>query len=115
MDKEAIIATVLDYFEGWFDGDPVRMERALHPQLAKRGVKPDGAIHPITADQMIQATREGMGKQNRPADLKIEVKVDDVFGDIATATVYSAVFVEYAQLVKTAQGWKILNTLYKRR
>ena len=35
-DAEAIVDTVLDYFEGWFDGDRARMERALHPELAKR-------------------------------------------------------------------------------
>src|SRR4030095_4884788 len=27
-DEAAVVATVLDYFEGWFDGDPARMERA---------------------------------------------------------------------------------------
>ena len=41
VDNEAIIATVMDYFEGWFDGNPERMERALHPNLDKRGVRVD--------------------------------------------------------------------------
>src|SRR5205807_5731149 len=38
----AIERTLLDYFEGWFDGDAARMKRALHPELAKRptGVDP---------------------------------------------------------------------------
>jgi hypothetical protein len=35
-DEAAIRAVVLDYVEGWFDGDAVRMERALHPELMKR-------------------------------------------------------------------------------
>ena len=35
-ERAMIVATALDYFEGWFDGDAVRMERALHPELAKR-------------------------------------------------------------------------------
>ena len=34
--ENAIRATVSDYIEGWFDGDAERMERALHPELAKR-------------------------------------------------------------------------------
>ena len=29
--EAAIVSAVLDYFEGWFDGDAARMERALHP------------------------------------------------------------------------------------
>ena len=33
--EAAIVRTVLDYLEGWFDGDAARMERALHPDLAK--------------------------------------------------------------------------------
>ena len=32
----AIRATALDYIEGWYAGDAARMERALHPELAKR-------------------------------------------------------------------------------
>ena len=114
-DKEAITATLLDYFEGWFDGDAVRMERALHPELCKRGIRPDGTIAQDTAQEMIDATRAGQGKKGRPADLQLEVKVHDVYGNIATACVYSAVYIEYAQLSRTPQGWKIVNTLYTRR
>ena len=39
----AIRQTALDYIEGWNDGDPARMERGLHPELAKRRVIPNGA------------------------------------------------------------------------
>ena len=35
-DAQQISATVLDYVEGWFDGDADRMRRALHPELVKR-------------------------------------------------------------------------------
>ncbi|MGH7551869.1 MAG: nuclear transport factor 2 family protein [Longimicrobiales bacterium] len=35
-DSAAIRATALDYVEGWYTGDAARMERALHPELAKR-------------------------------------------------------------------------------
>jgi hypothetical protein len=116
-DTKAITATVMDYFEGWFDGDPARMERALHPELAKRGIYlKDGkqAVDQSSAQQMIGWTRDGEGKKSKPADLAIKVAVDDVYGEIATATVYSAVYVEYVQLVKTAEGWRIINTLYVR-
>jgi Putative lumazine-binding len=37
MTEEAgVRAAVLDYVEGWFDGNAERMERALHPDLVKR-------------------------------------------------------------------------------
>lgn len=35
----AIRQTALDYIEGWYEGNAERMERALHPELAKRIVR----------------------------------------------------------------------------
>ena len=35
-DLAAIEHTALDYIEGFYAGDSARMERALHPELAKR-------------------------------------------------------------------------------
>ena len=119
MDKDAIIATVMDYFEGWFDGDAMRMERSLHPDLVKRGVKVvanSGQMSSAsTAPQMVNWTREGEGKSERPKDLAIKVHVDDIYEHIATATVYSAVYIEYVQLVRTPDGWRIVSALYMRR
>src|SRR5262249_46471729 len=34
--RAAIKQTALDYIEGWYEGDAERMERAVHPELAKR-------------------------------------------------------------------------------
>jgi len=59
--ETAIVETVLDYFEGWFDGDAARMERALHPSLAKRALATDGrTLDETTADWMIEATGRGV-------------------------------------------------------
>jgi hypothetical protein len=39
---EAIEQAARDYYEGWFEGDPERLARCLHPKLAKRNVdQPD--------------------------------------------------------------------------
>jgi len=38
-DATAIKQTALDYIEGWYEGNAERMERALHPELAKRIVR----------------------------------------------------------------------------
>ncbi len=40
-EMEAIAKTALDYGEGWYEGNAERMERALHPDLAKRALMPD--------------------------------------------------------------------------
>ena len=110
----AVVSAVLDYFEGWFDGDAARMERALHPGLAKRSLEKDGrTLDETTAEQMIDATARGLGGERDPGDRRIEVEVEDVHGTIANATVRSAVYREYVQLVRTAEGWKIVNTLWE--
>ena len=60
--EAAVVDAVLDYFEGWFDGDAGRMERALHPGLAKRGLEKDGrTLDETTAEWMIDATARGVG------------------------------------------------------
>jgi len=64
--EAAIRSVVLDYVEGWFDGDAGRMARALHPELAKRcrgleGDDPD-ALETLTAQEMVDATAEGIGR-----------------------------------------------------
>jgi hypothetical protein len=112
--EAAIVSAVLDYFEGWFDGDAGRMERALHPGLAKRSLDKDGGtLDETTAEWMIDATARGVGRDRDPGDRRIEVEVGDVHGSIANATVRSAVYREYVQLVLTPDGWKIVNTLWE--
>jgi hypothetical protein len=111
-DRDGIVATALDYYEGWFDGDADRMERALHPELAKRGLTDEGGIDTDTARTMIDATAAGVGRSRDVADRDIRIRVDDVHGDIATATVTSAVYIDYVHLVRTSQGWRIVNALW---
>jgi hypothetical protein len=112
--EAAVVSAVLDYFEGWFDGDAARMERALHPDLAKRALATDGCtLNETTAEWMIEATGRGVGRERDPGDRRIEVEVEDLYETIANATVRSAVYREYVQLARTTDGWKIVNTLWE--
>ncbi|MFG1820029.1 nuclear transport factor 2 family protein [Kribbella sp. NPDC049174] len=115
-DRAAVVRTALDYFEGWFDGDAARIESALHPELAKRSLGQDSSdpeqLATLTAPQMIEATARGEGRREDPGDRRIEVEVEHLYGTIANATVRSAVYVEYLQLVHTRHGWKIVNALW---
>jgi hypothetical protein len=113
----AVVTTALDYFEGWFDGDAARMERALHPALAKRSfrqVDPDASqLRTVTKEQMVAWTAEGEGKSEDPGgDRHIDIDVVDLHGNIASAIVRSPVYREYLHLVRTDEGWKIINALW---
>jgi hypothetical protein len=115
-DEAAIVATALDYFEGWFDGDVTRMHRALHPGLAKRALNDDAwTLDETSAEWMFDATARQLGRARDVPDRAIEVDVVDVNGEIATAVVRSAVYHEYLHLVRTGEGWKIVNALWRFR
>jgi hypothetical protein len=102
----------LDYFEGWFDGDVERMRRALHPELVKRTLR-DDRLPTLTAARMLELTADGEGRREDPGDRRIEIAVADVHDTIANVTVRSAVYREYLQLVRTGEGWRIVNALWE--
>jgi Putative lumazine-binding len=110
-DEKAIVRCVLDYFEGWFEADPERMRRALDANLAKRSLGREG-LDQLTASQMVEATAAGAGRKRDSSARRIDVRVVDVYGDIATAVVDSHVYREYLHLVRTDGGWKIVNALW---
>ena len=109
-EAEAVTETNLDYFEGWFDGATPRVERALHPDLAKRRAGEELGI--TTKPRMLELTGQGAGAEDR-GDGRVEVEVHDVYRDAATATVHSATYHEYVHLVRTAEGWRIANALWQ--
>jgi hypothetical protein len=69
-DDAKIRATALDYIGGVLEADPARMERCLHPNLAKRAYLPgvDGKpqLSQISALNLIRG-REYLGGHSRPA------------------------------------------------
>ena len=116
-DEAAVVASTLDYFNGWFEGDSQSMDRVLHPALAKRSLKQvdadSGELRTVTRDQMVAWTAEGEGKSVDPGgDREIDVEVIDLYGNIASVVVRSSVYREYLHLVRTDDGWRIANALW---
>jgi hypothetical protein len=109
-DEEAVVAAALDYFEGWFDGDVQRIDRALHPDLVKR--KAGETLGITTKERMLELTAAGEGAEDGK-DRRLDVEIEDLHGDIASVTVRSAVYHEYLHLVRTPDGWKIANALWR--
>ena len=113
-EKDAIVATALDYFEGWYDADLDRVDRALHPQLVKRRPAEVGGGDPrvTTKQMMLDYVRKGGGAEDKTDD-PIEVDVVDIHHDIATAVVRSAQYREYLHLLRTPDGWRIVNAFWQ--
>src|SRR5687767_4519855 len=89
-DSAAIRAAALDYVEGWYDGNPERMTRALHPELVKRIVVADTAtgrsvLQNMGASALVNGTRHGYGKSTPKDRQQKEVRILDIFGNAASA------------------------------
>lgn len=118
-DEAKIKAAALDYAEGWYTGDADRMARALHTDLAKRivAVAQDGTVgvRSMTAAELVEGTRKGYGK-NTPADQQMkDVKILDRFGNAAVVRLEMAGWIDYLQLGKFGEEWKIVNVLWERK
>jgi hypothetical protein len=116
-EQDLITQTVLDYFEGWYDGDVARMDRALHPGLVKRSPRPDELGEPAlgmtSKDRMLELTAAGEGAQDA-GDRRIDVTVVDVHDRVATVVVRTQVYREYLHLVRgTNSGWRIAHALWQ--
>lgn len=114
-ERAAVEACVRDYYEGWFDGDADRMTRALHPALAKRafGQDPDRApeIDESPAAEMIALTSAGRGRA-RKGD-RLDIRIADVGAGIASVIAYTDHYVDYLHLIRTPDGWRIINALWR--
>jgi hypothetical protein len=118
-DVEAgIRATIADYYLGWYDGDARRMERALHPELAKRGwIVDEEGERQLGADDyrsMVDATAAGIGRRDVATARAYDVGPIVVYDDVASAHVHAVPYVDYLHLVRTADGWRIINAIWRR-
>ena len=116
-DSAAIRATALDYIQGWYTADGPRMERALHPELAKRIVRSD-TLGNFRLDQqgamtLTLNTRNGGGKDTPQADRRDDVRILDIFRNTASVRVDASYWVDYLQLAKWKGRWVIVNVLWE--
>jgi len=109
-DNQAITQAALDYIEGWYEGSPARMEKALHPSLVKRRAAGD-RIEELDYKTMMDYTRKGGGKAVPKSAYKIEVKILHVSNNIS-AVMTSSQYIDYLHLAKLDGQWKIVNVLW---
>lgn len=118
-DSAAIRATALDYIEGWYTADAERMERALHPHLAKRFVEtlPNGGVRltDTSALELVQQVRNGGGSTTPATDRRTDVQILDVFQDVASVRVDAHGWIDYMHLARFGDDWKIVNVLWEIR
>jgi len=115
-DAAAIKQTALDYIEGWYEGNAERMEKSLHPELAKRIVQTKNGISRL--DQMgamtlVQGTRAGYGTKIPKEKQQKDVTILDVFENAASVKVVATDWIDYLHMAKYNGKWVIVNVLWE--
>ena len=117
-DSGAIKQTALDYIEGWYEGNGERMERALHPELAKRIVNTDprngrNNLGQQSAMTLVLNTRRGGGKDTPKEKQQKDITILDVFGNAASVKAVMSGWIDYMHMAKVNGRWVIVNVLWE--
>jgi hypothetical protein len=116
-DQAAIKQAALDYVEGWYEGSAERMERALHPDLAKRIVrtndKGQSRLEQMSAMTLVQYTRGGGGKSTPKEQQQKDVTILDVFESTASVKAVMSGWIDYMHVAKYNGRWVIVNVLWE--
>jgi hypothetical protein len=115
-DAAAIKATALNYIEGWYEGNAERMERALHPALAKRIASTNrqngrSKLDQMSAMNLVQSTRAGGGKDTPKERQQKDVTILDVYEGAASVKAIAPDRIDYMHLAKFNGRWVIVNVL----
>ena len=118
-DSAAIKATALDYIDGWYTGNAERMERALHPELAKRIVyQPSepgqrSRLDSQSAMTLVRNTRAGGGTRTPPDKQQKDVTILDIYENAASVKVVAGAWIDYLHVVRSDGRWQIINVLWE--
>src|SRR3989442_9366192 len=113
-DEAAVRATVTDYIEGYYTSDASRMEKSLHPHYLKHTISgSDGQLRMTEKAglQMVQDVRS-VGPTNL-SEKKDQITVLDIAGDMASAKLVTAHWVDYMTLSKWNGEWKIVSVVLR--
>jgi Putative lumazine-binding len=118
-DREAVRQAVLDYVEGFYQGDSTRLVRSVWPQVRKYGYwrgKPDA---PYAGEAMsypeFMSYANGVksGKHKTPAGAPKDITIFDVQDQTASAKLTAWWGTDYLLLAKEEGRWMIVEVLWQ--
>lgn len=117
-ERDAVKQAVLDYVEGVYEVNPSRIERGVHPDLAKRGffIKKGEAVyspHTMTFQQLVELSKNYNKDGHVPKDAPKEVVIYDISDQTASAKLTALWGIDYMHLAKYDGKWKIINVLWQ--
>ena len=112
-DEVKIREAATDYIRGVLEADPTRMERCLHPELAKRaylpGVNGKPQLSHMSARNLILDAKTWKADPSRRADVVI---LDRYEGAASVRTTFDQ-WIDYMHTVNVGGEWKIINVLWE--
>jgi len=115
-DVDQVIAVATDYLTSFYSGSAeeraARIERVLHPHLAKRrpsAVREDGTFYEWTLAEMIKIAA---GSVDESPKRPYSVKLLDLFRNMASVRTDAAWGIDYMHLAKIDGQWKVVNVLW---
>ena len=117
-DREGVRVAVLDYVEGIYEVDASRIERSVHPDLAKRGffVKRGETAyspHVMTFQQLVDLAKSYNKDGHVKKDAPKEIVIFDVSDQTASAKLTAVWGIDYIHLAKYEGKWKFINVLWQ--
>jgi hypothetical protein len=113
---EAVKATCFDYIDGQLEGNPDRVARALHPDLAKRAVIGDTpyerfGLRRMSKEELVELTKQGALK-TPAAEWNRTCTVLDIVGNAASVRLETPWFVDHFHMGNFGDRWLIVNALW---
>lgn len=109
-------AGVLDYIEGVYEANTERIERSVHPALAKRGFFVNNyevTESIMTFAQFIEHTKTYNKDGQFPPDAPKEIAIYEVFDHTASVKLIAAWGIDYMHLAKYDDRWMIVHVLWQ--
>ena len=116
QEQQAVREAVLDYVEGVYEADPSRIERSVHPDLAKRGFfiehgQPTESIMSFT--QFLEHTKTYNKDGQFPPDAPKEIIIYEVLDHTASVKLIAAWGIDYMHLAKYNGKWMIVHVVWQ--
>ena len=112
----AIEATCFDYIDGQLEGNPARVARSLHPDLAKRAVLGETAdeklgLRRMSKEELVALTKQGALKTPKE-QWNRSCRILDVTDTAASVRLETPWFFDYFHMGRFGERWVIVNALW---
>ena len=115
-ERDAVLAVCHDYIDGQLAGDPARVARSLHPDLAKRatlGQTEDErfGLRRMSKDELVGLTKRGALK-TPIEEWSRSCRILDISGTSAAVRLETPWFVDQFHMGNFEGRWLIVNALW---